>query len=153
MKLERFIQALRTIHRFSILPEKVVNQLGEVFQWNEVAFFIREEKELSLRASYRQEELQEDVKEAKEALEKGESILLKRQISHTATSNRTVIATPIQIQSHIFGVVCVSSNNGEFDVNTIDVLQAITNHISFVIENLRLNERDANLYGWKKEIV
>ncbi|HFK1452549.1 TPA: GAF domain-containing protein [Bacillus pacificus] len=146
VKLERFIQVLRTIHQFNILPEKVVDQLGEVFQWNQVAFFIREEKELSLRASYCQEELQEDIKKAaKEALEKGEPILLNHQISHKVASNRTVIATPIQIQTHIFGVLCVSSNNGEFDVNTIDVLQAITNHISFVIENLRLNEQRREL--------
>ena len=40
--------------------------------------FIREEIELSLRASYGQEELQEDVKEAaKKALEQGELALLK----------------------------------------------------------------------------
>ena len=45
VKLERFIQVLRTIHQFNILPEKVVGQLGEVFQWNQVAFFIREEKD------------------------------------------------------------------------------------------------------------
>lgn len=75
------------------------------------------------------------------SIRKGELILLNDQISHKAASNRTVIATPIQIQTHIFGVLCVSSNHGEFDVNTIDVLQAITNHISFVIENLRLNEQ------------
>ena len=30
-------------------------------------------------------------------------------------------------------------------MNTIDVLQAITNHISFVIENLRLNEQRREL--------
>ncbi|HFH7542463.1 TPA: hypothetical protein ACGMW9_002447, partial [Streptococcus agalactiae] len=90
MKLERFIQVLRTIHQFNILPEKVVDQLGEVFQWNQVAFFIREEKELSLRASYCQEELQEDIKKAaKEALEKGEPILLNHQVSHKVASNRT----------------------------------------------------------------
>ncbi|MBJ7987991.1 GAF domain-containing protein, partial [Bacillus cereus] len=52
VKLERFIQALKTIHKFNVLPEKVVNHVGEVFQWNQVAFFIREETELSLRASY-----------------------------------------------------------------------------------------------------
>ncbi len=42
--------------------KKVVNHVGEVFQWNQVALFIREEKELSLRASYVQEELQEGCK-------------------------------------------------------------------------------------------
>ena len=79
------------------------------------------------------------------SVRKGEPILLNDQISHKIASNRTVIATPIQIQTHIFGVICVSSNNGEFDVNTLDVLQAITNHISFVIENLRLNEQRREL--------
>ena len=39
----------------------------------------------------------------------------------------------------MFGVLSVSSNNGEFDVNTIDVVQALSNHISLMIENLRLN--------------
>ena len=58
VKLERFIQDLKMIHKFNVLPEKVVNHVGEVFQWNQVALFIREEKELSLRASYVQEELQ-----------------------------------------------------------------------------------------------
>lgn len=146
VKLERFIQALKTIYKFNVLPEKVVNHVGEVFQWHQVAFFIREENELSLRASYSQEELQEDVKEAaKKALEKDESVLLKRQIGHIVHPNRAVIATPIHIQNHIFGVLCVSSNNGEFDVNTIDVIQALSNHISLIMENLRLNEQRREL--------
>ncbi|HDR7792721.1 TPA: GAF domain-containing sensor histidine kinase [Bacillus luti] len=146
VKLERFIQALKTIHKFNVLPEKVVNHVGEVFQWNQVAFFIREEKELSLRASYSEEELQEDVKgAAKKALEKDEPVLLKRQVGHIVHPNQAVIATPIHIQNHIFGVLCVSSNNGEFDVNTIDVIQALSNHISLMIENLRLNEQRREL--------
>ncbi|HDX9612265.1 TPA: GAF domain-containing sensor histidine kinase [Bacillus toyonensis] len=146
VKLERFIQDLKTIHRFNVLPEKVVNHVGEVFQWNQVAFFIREEKEVSLRASFSQEELQEDVKEAaKKALVKGELVLLKRQIGRNAYLNGAVIATPIHIQSHIFGVLCVSLNNGEFDVNTIDIIQALSNHISLIIENLRLNEQRREL--------
>ncbi|MDY8163908.1 GAF domain-containing sensor histidine kinase [Bacillus thuringiensis] len=139
VKLERFIQALKTIHKFNVLSEKVVNHVGEVFQWNQVAFFIREEIELSLRASYGQEELQEDVKEAaKKVLEQGELALLKRV-------NGVVIATPIHIQNHIFGVLCVSLNNGEFDVNTIDIIQALSNHVSLIIENLRLNEQRREL--------
>ncbi|PGK44748.1 histidine kinase [Bacillus anthracis] len=139
VKLERFIQALKTIHKFNILPEKVVNHVGEVFQWNQVAFFIREEIELSLRASYGQEELQEDVKEAaNKALEQGGLALLKHL-------NGAVIATPIHIQNRIFGVLCVSLNNGEFDVNTIDVIQALSNHVSLIIENLRLNEQRREL--------
>ena len=44
VKLERFIQVLRTIHQFNILPEKVVNQLGEVFQWNQVVFLLGKRK-------------------------------------------------------------------------------------------------------------
>ncbi|KAB2459105.1 GAF domain-containing sensor histidine kinase [Bacillus sp. CH126_4D] len=139
VKLERFIQALKTIHKFNVLPEKVVNHVGEVFQWNQVAFFIREEIELSLRASYGQKGLQEGVKEAaKKALEQDEPALLKHV-------NGAVIATPIHIQNHIFGVLCVSLNNGEFDVNTIDVIQALSNHVSLIIENLRLNEQRREL--------
>ncbi|TPV38772.1 GAF domain-containing sensor histidine kinase [Bacillus dicomae] len=139
VKLERFIQALKTIHKFNVLPEKVVNHVGEVFQWNQVAFFIREEIELSLRASYGQEELQEGVREAaKKALEQDEPALLKNL--HGA-----VIATPIHIQNHIFGVLCVNLNNAEFDVNTIDVIQALSNHVSLIIENLRLNEQRREL--------
>ncbi|PEK02151.1 histidine kinase [Bacillus wiedmannii] len=139
VKLERFIQALKTIHKFNVLPEKVVNHVGEVFQWNQVAFFIREEIELSLRASYGQGELQEGVKEAaKKALEQDEPVLVKHV-------NGAVIATPIHIQNHMFGVLCVSLNNGEFDVNTIDVIQALSNHVSLIIENLRLNEQRREL--------
>ncbi|WP_166704416.1 GAF domain-containing sensor histidine kinase [Bacillus albus] len=139
VKLERFIQALKTIHKFNVLPEKVVNHVGEVFQWNQVAFFIREEIELSLRASYGQGELQEGVKEvAKKALEQDEPVLVKHL-------NGAVIATPIHIQNHMFGVLCVSLNNGEFDVNTIDVIQALSNHVSLIIENLRLNEQRREL--------
>ena len=139
VKLERFIQALKTIHKFNVLPEKVVNYVGEVFQWNQVAFFIREEKELSLRASYGQGELQEGVKEAaKKALEQDEPVLVKHL-------NGAVITTPIHIQNHMFGVLCVSLNNGEFDVNTIDVIQALSNHVSLIIENLRLNEQRREL--------
>ena len=41
--------------------------------------------------------------------------------------------------------MCVSSNNGEFDINTIDVVQALANHISLIIENLRLNEKRREL--------
>ncbi|MGF9767764.1 sensor histidine kinase [Bacillus albus] len=139
VKLERFIQALKTIHKFNVLPEKVVNHVGEVFQWNQVAFFIREEIELSLRASYGHGELQEGVKEAaKKALEQDEPVLVKHL-------NGAVIATPIHIQNHMFGVLCVSLNNGEFDVNTIDVIQALSNHVSLIIENLRLNEQRREL--------
>ncbi|QIW21287.1 GAF domain-containing sensor histidine kinase [Bacillus thuringiensis] len=139
VKLERFIQALKTIHKFNVLPEKVVNHVGEVFQWNQVAFFIREEIELSLRASYGQGELQEGVKEAaKKALEQDEPVLVKHL-------NGAVIATPIHIQNYMFGVLCVSLNNGEFDVNTIDVIQALSNHVSLIIENLRLNEQRREL--------
>ncbi|MFU2032158.1 histidine kinase [Bacillus wiedmannii] len=139
VKLERFIQALKTIHKFNVLPEKVVNHVGEVFQWNQVAFFIREEIELSLGASYGQGELQEGVKEAaKKALEQDEPVLVKHV-------NGAVIATPIHIQNHMFGVLCVSLNNGEFDVNTIDVIQALSNHVSLIIENLRLNEQRREL--------
>ena len=86
------------------------------------------------------------------ALEQDEPVLIKHQIGHNVHLNRAVIATPIHIQNHIFGVLCVSLNNGEFDANTIDVIQALSNHVSLIIENLRLNERAVNLYEWKKEI-
>ena len=36
-------------------------------------------------------------------------------------------------------------NNGEFDANTIDVIQALSNHVSLIIENLRLNEQRREL--------
>ncbi|KFN01005.1 GAF domain-containing protein [Bacillus clarus] len=146
VKLEHFIQALRRIHKFNILPDEVVKQVGEVFQWEQVAFFIREEAELSVRAFYSKKELQEDLKvAAREALEKDEPVLLKRQVGNIVHPNRAVIAAPIHIQSHIFGVLCASSNNGEFDIHTIDVVQALTNHISLMIENVRLNEQRREL--------
>lgn len=99
-----------------------------------------------MRASYKKGELQDDLRAtAQEALEKEESVLSKRQVGNIEHPNRTVIAIPIHIQDHIFGVLSVSSNNGEFDINTIDVVQALANHISLMIENLRLNEKRREL--------
>ena len=144
-EIRAFHSRFKMIHKFNVLPEKVVNHVGEVFQWNQVALLLGR-KELSLRASYVQEELQEDVKEAaKKALEQDEPVLIKHQIGHNVHLNRAVIATPIHIQNHIFGVLCVSLNNGEFDANTIDVIQALSNHVSLIIENLRLNEQRREL--------
>ncbi|PEM23559.1 GAF domain-containing sensor histidine kinase [Bacillus wiedmannii] len=146
VKLDRFIQALRTIHKFNELPEEIVKQIGKLFLWEQVVFFIREENELAVRASYKIDELQEDLKSAaQEALKKEESVLLKSQVGNIVHPNRAVIAIPIHIQDHIFGVLSVSSNNGEFDINTIDVVQALANHISLMIENLRLNEKRREL--------
>ncbi|MGE6595768.1 GAF domain-containing sensor histidine kinase [Bacillus proteolyticus] len=146
VKLERFIQTLRAIHKFNALPEGIVEQIGKLFLWEQVVFFIREENELAVRASYKMDELQEDLKlAAQEALEKEEPVLLKSQVSNIAHPNSAVIAIPIHIQNHIFGVLSVSSNNGEFDINTIDVVQALANHISLMIENLRLNEKRREL--------
>nr|MCX3324113.1 histidine kinase [Bacillus paranthracis] len=99
VKLDRFIQALRTIHKFNELPEEIVKQIGKLFLWEQVVFFIREENELAVRASYKIDELQEDLKSAaQEALKKEESVLLKSQVGNIVHPNRAVIAIPIHIQ-------------------------------------------------------
>ncbi|MBC6971700.1 GAF domain-containing sensor histidine kinase [Bacillus sp. Xin] len=147
VKLERFIQELRKIHKLSTLPEEVVKQVGDVFLWEQVAFFIKEEK-LSMRAFYKKHTVQEDFgleRAAKEAIEKNRPILMKRQVENSVHPNGSILAAPIHIRNHVFGVLCVSSNKGEFDINAIDILQALTNHISLMIENLRLNEQRREL--------
>ncbi|MCI0765345.1 GAF domain-containing sensor histidine kinase [Bacillus sp. TL12] len=147
VKLERFIQELRKIHKLSILPEEVVKQVGDVFLWEQVAFFIKEEK-LSMRAFYKKHTVQEDFgleRAAKEAIEKNRPILMKRQVENSVHPNGSILAAPIHIRNHVFGVLCVSLNKGEFDTNAIDILQALTNHISLMIENLRLNEQRREL--------
>lgn len=73
MKLERFIQELRKIHKLNTLPEEVVKQVEDVFQWEKVAFFIKEEKNLSMRACYKKYVTERDRElesTAKEAIEK-----------------------------------------------------------------------------------
>lgn len=47
VKLERFIQDLKMIHKFNVLPEKVVNHVGEVFQWNQVALLLGRKRIIS----------------------------------------------------------------------------------------------------------
>ncbi|PFK42184.1 histidine kinase [Bacillus cereus] len=148
VKLEQFIQELRKIHKLNTLPEEVVKQVGDVFQWEKVAFFIKEEKNLSMRAFYKERTLQEDSSlesVAKEVIEKKRPVLMKRQVGKGNHPNGSIIAAPIHIRNHVFGVLCVNSKVGEFDTNTVDVLQALTNHVSLVIENLRLNEQRREL--------
>ncbi|AIK38328.1 GAF domain protein [Bacillus pseudomycoides] len=142
VKLERFIQELRKIHKLNTLPEEVVKQVGDVFLWEQVAFFIQEEKKISMRACYKKYVSERDMELgsiAKEAIEKNQPVLLKRQ------SNASSIVALIQIRNQVFGVLCVSSKHGEFDENTVDIVQALTNHISLMIENLRLNEQRREL--------
>ncbi|PHA00402.1 histidine kinase [Bacillus pseudomycoides] len=148
VKLERFIQQLGTIHKLNTLPEEVVKQVGNVFQWKQVALFIQEDKRLSMRASYKKHGAEEEAElesVAKEAMEKNHAILQKRQIGNVVQYKNSIIAAPIHIRSHVFGVLCVSSDQGEFDANTVDMIQALTNHISLIIENLRLNEQRRDL--------
>lgn len=147
VKLERFIQEMRTIHKLNTLPEEVVKQVGDVFRWEQVVFFIQEEKKLSMRAFHKKCTFQEGLgleRAAKEAIKKNR-VLLKRQGSNSAGPNDSIIAAPIHIRNHMFGVLCVSSQQGEFDANTVDIVQAVTNHISLLIENLRLNEQRREL--------
>lgn len=146
VKLERFIQDLKMIHKFNVLPEKVVNHVGEVFQWNQVALLLGRKRIISASV-LRSGRVTRGCKRVstKKALEQDEPVLIKHQIGHNVHLNRAVIATPIHIQNHIFGVLCVSLNNGEFDANTIDVIQALSNHVSLIIENLRLNEQRREL--------
>lgn len=142
VKLERFIQELRKIHKLNTLPEEVVKQVEDVFQWEKVAFFIKEEKNLSMRACYKKYVTERDRElesTAKEAIEKNQPVLLKRR------SNGSIIVALIQIRNQVFGVLCVSSKHGGFDENTVDIVQALTNHISLMIENLRLNEQRREL--------
>lgn len=148
VKLGRFIQELRKIHKLNTLPEEVVKQVGDVFLWEQVAFFIQEEKKISMRACYKKRTLQKGSgleRAAKEAIEKNRLVLMKRQVGNGVHPNGSIIAAPIHIRNHVFGVLCVSSNQGEFDTNTVDILQALTNHISLMIENLRLNEQRREL--------
>ena len=148
VKLERFIQELRKIHKLSTLPEEVVKQVRDVFLWEQVAFFIKEEEKVSMRAFYKSDIVQEDCgleRAAKEAIEKDRPILMKRQVGNSGHPNGPVIAAPIHIRNHVFGVLCVNLHKGEFNTNAIDVLQALTNHISLMIENLRLNEQRREL--------
>ncbi|WP_459502838.1 sensor histidine kinase [Bacillus sp. C1] len=142
VKLERFIQELRKIHKLNTLPKEVVKQIGDVFQWEQIVFFIKEEKKLSMRAFYKKYTSDGDIDlecVAKKVLEEKHPILLTEQ------SNGSSIVAPIHIRNQVFGALCVSSKRREFDENTVDIVQAVTNHVSLMIENLRLNEQRREL--------
>ncbi|MDM5191035.1 GAF domain-containing sensor histidine kinase [Bacillus sp. DX4.1] len=152
VKLERVIQQMGTIHKLNTLPLEVIKQVGKVFEWPQLAFFIQEEEKLSLRAFYKNGVLQEEKEDAGlediawEAFQQNHTVVRKRPVGKAVQNNDSIIAVPIYIRNHVFGVLCVSSSKQEeFDTHTVDMMQALTNHISLVIENLRLNEQRREL--------
>lgn len=161
-KLGDVIQRINSIPDLNQLQVKAVHIIGDAFDWAHVSLFIHRNQELSLRAQYKENR----VDEKWEALSHDESGLVSKAFRH----NRLIIeshsgeecpstlsevgvphyvsaaAIPLRARGRPFGVLLISSPNHEqFDELHEDFMYSLGDHLTLSIENLRIYEQRSEL--------
>ncbi|CAM4076915.1 histidine kinase [Bacillus manliponensis] len=155
VKLEQVIQHIGKMQTRSELLVEAVKQVGIVFSWPSVTFFIRQNKKVTIHTSYEKGMLHEESRTiSKQQLQVIQAVINEGKSIHVthdevvgeASFYKSAAAVPIFIQNQIFGVLFVSSvRKYEFDHHDMDILQVIAEHISLALENIRLNEQHHEL--------
>jgi len=157
-KLGYFTQRINAVQEIGEFPLEVVAHAGQIFEWPHVSFFVHELHALSMRASWTEQEARKEWRSM--------PIDQAGPVGTAFTENRLVytgcnpeescgqlpgigvpayhagIAIPLRIRSGPFGVLFIGSpHRNQFEGCLENFMYALADHISFAIENFRIEEQ------------
>ncbi|MCF6138594.1 histidine kinase [Alkalihalobacillus berkeleyi] len=144
-EVSRTIWKMNDIHH---LPQNTVDVIGRLFQLKALAFFIKEEHALALRSIYRQGESKKLHKRFQilkgDDLQKSLNQLdLKEELSLYEMNLENAFVVPLLIGEEWIG--CLVGHQTNDHALEQDVLKALGDHVSLVLEKARLFERSREL--------
>jgi signal transduction histidine kinase len=165
-KLNDVIQQMNTIQDIRKLPQLAVQCIGDAFGWQHVSLFIHEQRHLSLRASYSDQEARaewrllsmDEAGPVSTAFREKRLVLISDSGSAHGPAEcpslagigiptfAAAAAIPLRNRSCPIGVLLVSSNTSrEFDEYHEDFMYALGNHFTLCVENLRVYEQQREI--------
>jgi signal transduction histidine kinase len=148
------------------IPGETVKRIGESFPWSSVAYFVREENELSCRAHYVEGKTSKEWHFLKldDAGPVGDAIRSGRTKKASGIADeypalrklglplfRSAIAVPLRQGGQVQGALLVTSQktNG-FDEIDVAVLKSLADHITIARENAKLTQQRGELGKWEE---
>jgi two-component system, NarL family, sensor kinase len=149
VKLGNVSRELAKVHEIESLGDVVVEQICNVFHWQTAAFYLKEGDGLRLRSLFKhgQHEISESLNEIGIEHEVGKAFIKKKPVFIPDNHNdflelphyKCAIAVPLLLQNESVGVLWVGSKQyNAYDDRDVEILRALSSHISLSIENSRL---------------
>ncbi|WP_314586284.1 GAF domain-containing sensor histidine kinase [Paenibacillus terrigena] len=146
------------------IPDLVTRWIGEQLGCDYAAFFMEENGGLSRRTSWQDGKVHHRRKlyTIKQAGEAGLAFLSgetqqwrrkpKEQHKDHAISKdiHTAIAVPLQFRDKPIGVIFAGSQCRNFDEVDVELLEALSGHITLAFENARLHQQQLDLLKWEE---
>ncbi|WP_239616674.1 GAF domain-containing sensor histidine kinase [Cohnella mopanensis] len=162
-KLGDVIQQINLIPDMKLLPVKAVRIIGDTFNWPYVSLFIQNQHGLSLRAQYKDNQVDEMWQSLamdqaglvstaylhnrlviESCSEKGQCDEIRSMIGIPPIGSAAAI--PLRVRGCPFGVLLINSpNNKHFDEYHEDFMYSLGDHFTLSIENLRIYEQRSEL--------
>jgi signal transduction histidine kinase len=161
-KLGDVIQRIHATADLNRLPVEAVRIIGDTFRWANVSLFMSRNRELSLRAQYKNAQASETWKDlsiehagiVRTAYEEDRLVVVSHDgaacaaILHTLglPPNGSAAAIPLRSRGHSIGVLLISSpRNRQFEHYPEDFLYSLGYHVTLSFENMRINEQRGEL--------
>jgi signal transduction histidine kinase len=160
-KLGEISKQLAKMTELHKITGEVVKEIGSVFPWSAVSFFVQKGDGLFFRSLYTDGKLTKDWRKiaVEEAGPVGRAVRQEKTgrlagVTETYPGLHALgippfgsaVAVPVRYHGHLHGLLFVTSprQNG-FDDDDVDVLHALADHISLAMENVRLNQQRSEL--------
>lgn len=156
-KLGEVSQHIGSVLETDRLPIEVVQTVGSTFHWQSVALYLLEGAHLSLRAVHSNGESRVEWKQyqlarsgaAGAALqERRPVVVVDAQVERRIRARRgqppyrSAVAVPLRLREESVGVLVVGSDRARaFDGIDVEIVEALSVHVSLAIENARLYEQ------------
>ncbi|WP_221566722.1 GAF domain-containing protein [Alkalihalobacillus sp. TS-13] len=146
-EISRSIWKMNDIHH---LPQCTVENIGRLFNLDALAFFIREENILALRGTYFQNDSQKVHKRFPIAPDGDLTATLSNEtvqleLSHYGLTVEKSFLIPLLIGEEWIGCLIGHQNAEQSEEIDEDVLRALGDHLSLVLEKARLFEKSREL--------
>jgi two-component system, NarL family, sensor kinase len=152
-KLDETSRFIWKISELSVLPEAAVEKIGSIFNWASVSFYRNSGTQLKLRSVYTKgkeisipNQFSIEVIETIIASMKEHEKMKPELCNHAPNEQREMLIMPLEIRDELFGALVINGESTDkFDEADVEVLKALADHLSLVIENIRLNEKRREL--------
>lgn len=152
-KLDETTRYIWKINDLGKLPDRAVEKIGSIYGWASVSFYRNRGNELKLRSEYSKGNAvtlpdQMPIEVVKKIIARiKEHEKLKPEMCNTGSyRGRPMLVMPLEIRDELFGALVINGESAKkFDEMDVEVLKAVADHLSLVIENIRLYEKRREL--------
>ncbi|MCF2940982.1 GAF domain-containing sensor histidine kinase [Paenibacillus alkaliterrae] len=161
-KLGDVIQQIHAIQDINQLPLLAVKCIGDTFNWQHVSLFIYEQRQLSLRAHYTDNQVKKEWQllgsdqagPVSTAFRDNRLVMISDSDKEPCPSLSRIgippfasaAAIPLRIRNRPFGVLFISSQTRkQFDGYQQDFMYSLGDHFTISVENLRVYEQQREL--------